>query len=87
MKKSIYQALAQIFAVLFLIVGIGAVFGGNYAHNFVTDQLEQEKIVMPEGAAITSLKDQASQEALKPYAGQPLTTGPQAKAYADNFIW
>ncbi|AKK03335.1 hypothetical protein [Corynebacterium epidermidicanis] len=87
MKKPIYQALSQIFAVLFLIVGCGAMFGGNYAHSFVTEQLTQEKITMPEGAAITSLKNPDAQAALQPFAGQPLTTGEQAKAYADNFIW
>lgn len=42
---------------------------------------------MPSGQAITSLKSQESQDALKPYEGQPMTTGPQAKVYADHFIW
>ncbi|MDU0477883.1 hypothetical protein QVA66_01365 [Staphylococcus chromogenes] len=87
MTKVVYRALFEIFAVIFIVVGAGAAYGGNFAHNFVTAQLDQEKITMPAGQAITSLKDQASQDALKPYEGQPLTTGPQAKAYADHFIW
>lgn len=85
--KIVYRALFQILAVLFIVLGIGAVFGGTFAHGFVSDQLKQEQITMPSGQAITSLKDQESQDILKRYENEPLTTGPQAKAYADNYIW
>ncbi|QGU01899.1 hypothetical protein CKALI_05125 [Corynebacterium kalinowskii] len=58
-----------------------------FAHGFATDRLNQEKTTMPSGQAITSLKSQESQDALKPFEGQPMTTGPQAKVYSDHFIW
>lgn len=73
--------------MLCVLVGAAAIFGGTYAHGFVTDQLEQEKITMPTSAAISALDDQTSRDVLSKWEGQPLTTGPQAKAYADNFIW
>src|SRR3954468_19507482 len=40
---------------------------------------------MPEGGALQSLP-QADQEALKPYAGSPMDTGPEARAYANHYI-
>lgn len=86
MRKIVYQVLAQVFGIVLIIVGIGALSGGLYAHSYVTNQLSQEKITMPAGDAITALP-QDSQKALKPFAGKPMTTGPQAQAYANHFIW
>jgi hypothetical protein len=61
----------------------------TWANVFIADQVEaqlsQQDIVMPEGDALASVpKDDA--EALKPYAGSPLDTGPEAKAFADHYI-
>lgn len=42
---------------------------------------------MPTQEGIDKLKDQKSREILTQWIGQDLTTGPQAKAYADNYIW
>lgn len=39
MQKVAYAAMAKVFAVVLLLVGAGAIFGGTYAHGFVTDQL------------------------------------------------
>ncbi len=55
------------------------VFIGNEVH----DQLAQQNITMP---AKADLETQAQHDALDKYAGQQLTTGPQAKAYADQYI-
>lgn len=41
---------------------------------------------MPAAAAYKTLP-QASQDALAPYAGQPMTTGDQAQAFANHYIW
>lgn len=41
---------------------------------------------MPTEEAISSLP-QESQDALKPYIGQQMTTGAQAKVFADNYIY
>lgn len=86
MSKQVYGALAKVFAVVLVVVGAAAVFGGNFAHGFITDQLTQEKISMPSEEGIANLP-QDSQDALRPYVGQELTTGPQAKVFADNYIW
>ncbi|MFV8382430.1 hypothetical protein [Corynebacterium hindlerae] len=87
MVKEMYGVLARVFAVVLALIGIAAIYGGVFAHGFVTDQLLQEKITMPGEQAISALKDEASQEALKPHQGDMMSTGPQAKVYADNFIW
>lgn len=59
----------------------------TYAHSFVTDQvqqqLSQQDITMPAAAA---LETQDQKDALLPYAGQKMSTGDQAKAFADHYI-
>ena len=86
MKTVVYRVLAQVFGVVLLVVGVGALAGGLYAHSYVSAQLSQEKIAMPAAAAYKTLP-QASQDALAPYAGQPMTTGDEAQAYANHYIW
>lgn len=86
MKTVVYRVLSQVFGVVLLIVGVGALAGGLFAHGYVSDQLSQEKITMPAEAGYKTLP-QASQDALKPFAGQPMTTGEEAQAYANSFIW
>ncbi len=60
----------------------------TWAHTFVGDQVHQQLVAQkiffpPKGEAIN---DPAIKPYLTQYAGQQLTTGPQAKAYADHFI-
>ncbi len=57
------------------------VFIGDQVH----DQLTMQGITMPEGDAVASLP-QADQDALKPFAGSALDTGPEAKAFSDHYI-
>lgn len=61
----------------------------TWANVFIGDQVEaqfsQQDIVMPEGDALGGLS-QTDTDALKPYAGSPLDTGPEAKAFADHYI-
>ncbi|MGQ4518917.1 hypothetical protein ACUIAJ_08725 [Dermabacteraceae bacterium CCM 9519] len=87
METSKYSPIARVLSVLLLIGGVVLVAGGLFTHSQVSAQLAQEKIVMPKGEAIAKLQDANSREILEGYAGQPLTTGPQAKAFADNFVW
>lgn len=87
MIKATYGVLARVFAIVLIVVGAAAIFGGTYAHGFVTEQLKQEKITMPTQEGIDKLEDQASKEILQQWVGQDLTTGPQAKVFADNYIW
>lgn len=86
MKTVIYRTLSKVFGVIGLAVGIFAISAGLFAHSYVSDQLSQEKITMPAEAAYKTLP-QASQDALKPFAGQAMTTGEQAQAFANHYIW
>ncbi|MFT0848151.1 hypothetical protein VR010_10400 [Actinomycetaceae bacterium L2_0104] len=87
MQKIVYGAMSRVFAVVLLLVGIGAIIGGNFAHGFVTDQLSQEKIDMPTEDGINALESTESQDKLRPYIGEQLTTGTQAEAFANDYIW
>ena len=75
-----------------LLAVVLAVAGGLliWAHSFVqtnvTSQLSQERITMPDAAGISKLANKADQDALKPFIGQELTNGDQAKAFADHYI-
>jgi hypothetical protein len=61
----------------------------TWAHVFIDsqvhDQLTMQGITMPEGDALTGLP-QADADALKPYGGSVLDTGPEAMAFADHYI-
>ena len=60
-----------------------------WAHSFVdhqvTDQLSAQQIYFPEKGS-DSLNDPKVKPYLEQYAGQQLTTGAQARAYADHYI-
>jgi hypothetical protein len=61
----------------------------SWAHLFigsqVHDQLSMQNITMPSGQALAALP-RGDADALRPYAGSMLDTGPEAKAYADHYI-
>lgn len=77
------SAMGLALAVVLLVAG-GLL---TWAHNFIGDevhsQFAQQQITMPSGQALTTAD---MKKYLGPYAGQEMTTGPQAKAYADHFI-
>lgn len=62
MIKATYGVLARVFAIVLIVVGAAAIFGGTYAHGFVTEQLKQERITMPTQEGIDKLEDQASKK-------------------------
>jgi len=70
-------------AAVLLLAGGLLVWASAFATSNVHDQLAAQQITMPAAAALTTpaMKTQLSQ-----YAEQPLTTGAQAKAYADYYI-
>ncbi len=73
-------------AIVLLVAGGLLVWGNVFIGNEVHDQLAAQRITMPTdetGLAQLPAEDKA---ALDPYAGQQMTTGQQAKAYADHFI-
>jgi hypothetical protein len=73
----------------FLLVAVLLVAGGLltwatvYINDQVHDQLALQGITMPDKS---SLETKAQHDALDQYAGQPMTTGPQARAFADHYI-
>jgi hypothetical protein len=73
-------------ALVLLVAGGLLTWANVFISNEVHDQLAAQHITMP--TEKTGLADlpQADQDALAPYAGQQMTTGPQAKAYADHYI-
>jgi hypothetical protein len=73
-------SIATVAAVGIMILGIVAVVGGSYDKKVVRDQLVPQKIFFPASNSPALLPG------VKQYAGQQLTTGSQAKAYANNFI-
>ena len=73
-----------------VLAAVLLVAGGllTWAHTFVSDQVREQLVAQkiffpPAGDAIAN---PAIKPYLTQYAGQQLTTGPQAKAYADHFI-
>jgi hypothetical protein len=73
-------------AVVLLVAGGLLLWANIFITNQVHDQLAAQKITMPTeetGLADLPAEDKA---ALEPYAGQQMTTGNQARAYADHYI-
>jgi hypothetical protein len=71
-------------AVVLAVAGGLLLWGHNYIHNEVSSQLAAQKIFFPpaDSPAIAAPEFAAMHQ----YAGQQLTTGPQAQVYADHFI-
>lgn len=70
-------------AGVLIVAGGLLVWASAFATSNVSDQLASQQITMPVAAALTTPEMKAN---LTQYAGQPLTTGDQAKAYADYYI-
>src|SRR5690242_12040127 len=79
--------LVIIGTVLFFVLSIGGVlllWGANFADDMVHSQLSEQKISFPPKGS--PALDPAEFPGLQKYAGQPVDSGPKAKAYADQFI-
>ena len=70
-------------AAVLIVAGGLLTWASSFTGNQVHDQLAMQDITMP---AKAQLETKAQHDALDKYAGQKLTTGPQAKAFADNYI-
>jgi hypothetical protein len=70
-------------AALLLIGGGLLLWGASFTNSNVSEQLKQQDITMPSGPAI---EDPLIKPYLQEYAGQEMTTGNQAKAFADHYI-
>lgn len=69
---------ALVVAVALLLVGGLAIYGGNFGQNNVRDRLEPENVTFAPYDAMTPEEQQSVGE----FAGQQVTTGPQAEAFA-----
>jgi hypothetical protein len=74
-----------VLAIVLLAAGGMLTWAHGFVHDQVTTQLSAQHIVFPEKGS-ESLADPAIKPYLTKYAGQELTTGVQARAYADHFI-
>jgi hypothetical protein len=91
MKRRTFDVLASMVGLGLAVVLVIA--GGllSWAHNFVQDevhsQLAAQRIYFPDKGSdsLNALKGD-DYRAMSKYAGQQLTTGAQAQAYADHFI-
>jgi len=79
------SATGLLLAALLLVAGGLLTYAASYIGNEVDTQLSAQDITMPEGDALKSLPPD-DQKALEPYAGSPMDTGPEARAYADHYI-
>jgi hypothetical protein len=82
---TLVSSVGVLLAVILAVAGGLLLFAGNFAHSQVTDQLAAQKVYFPP-AGSDALKSDAIGPYLDQYAGQQLTTGPQAQVYANHFI-
>lgn len=91
MRRRTFDALVSVAGLLLAVVlaaGGGLLLWGNsFVSNQVTTQLSAQKIVFPtkSNPEFKALPP-ADAAAMGQYAGQQMTTGAQARVYADNFI-
>jgi hypothetical protein len=81
----IVTAVGALLTVVLIVAGILLLWGYNFANNSVTEQLTEQQIFFPP-AGSPALASPEIGPYLNQYAGQQLTDGAQAKAYADHFI-
>ena len=74
-----------VLAVVLLVAGILMFWGYSFANTNVHDQLAQQQIFFPAKGSPALAPAQIGPY-LNKYAGQQLTTGAQAEAYANHFI-
>ncbi|GAA1640767.1 hypothetical protein [Georgenia ruanii] len=88
MRKTLDRLISWtglILAAVLLVGGGLLTWASSFVAQNVKDQLAIQEITMPEGDALASLSE-ADRAALEPFAGDPMTTGDQAKAFADHYI-
>lgn len=91
MKRSALDKLISstglLVAVVLLAASAGLYYTYQFVHGEVKSQLTPQNIVLPaaDSQAFTALSPE-DQDAVRPYAGQKVTTGAQAKVFADHYI-
>ena len=89
MRRKVFDLLASsvgaVVVLALLVAGTLGMWGYSYANSNVHDQLAMQQITFP-AAGSKALASPEIGPYLNQYAGQQLTTGPQARAYSDHFI-
>lgn len=91
MRRKTFDALVSVgglvLAAVLLVAGVLLLWGHSYANGQVSSQLSAQKIVFPATSNPEfKILPPANRAAMGAYAGQTMTTGAQAKTYADYFI-
>lgn len=81
----ILTGVGVVLTLVLLVAGALLTWGYHFANTEVHNQLAAQQIYFPEKGS-DALADPQIGPYLNKYAGQQLTTGDQAKAYADHFI-
>ena len=89
MRRRTFDALLTtgglVLAAVLVVAGVLGLWAHNFVDNQVKSQLSQQQIFFP-AAGSASIADPAIKPYLTKYAGQQMTNGAQAEAYADHFI-
>ena len=89
MRRKTFDLLASLAGILIVVMlavaGGLAMWGYSFANSSVHTQLAQQQITFP-ALGSTALASPQIGPYLNQYAGQQLTTGAQAEAYANHFI-
>ena len=95
MSRKVFDILAStggvVIVVVLVIAGGLLTWGHSFVNSNVHDQLAQQQIYFPPAAAFKAAKPgteitPSMIPSVSQYAGQQLTTGAQAKVYANDFI-
>jgi hypothetical protein len=95
MQRKMFDFLASaaglLIVVMLLVAGSLLLWGNSFTSTSVRNQLVKQDIVFPTSAEFAQARagaeiTPAMLPYLEKYAGQELTTGAQAEAYADHFI-
>lgn len=95
MNRKVFDLLASagglVVVIVLVVAGALLMWGYSFANSNVHNQLAEQQITFPPASAFAHAK--AGSEitpsmipSVSQYAGQQLTTGPQAEVYADDFI-
>ena len=82
---AILSSVGLMLTIVLLVAGALLTWGYKFADNNVHDQLTAQKIFFPPKGS-PALKPAEIGPFLNQYAGEQLTSGKQAQAYADHFI-
>lgn len=82
---SLIASAGTVVAVILIVAGGLLTWANHFVSNQVHDQLVAQKITFPDKGS-DALKSKEIGPYLNKYAGQQLSTGKQAEAYANHFI-